>query len=87
MDGRRPYVVRGATGHGFVTYKCPTADWALRKLRDFRAADRRDITVVGPDGEPLTEADLIGLVEGAGSAPAEETMPAAPQINHRPVLA
>ena len=87
MDGHRLYIVRGATAHGSVTYKCPTANWALRKLRDFTAAERRDITVVGPDGVLLTEADLIGIAEGTGSALAEEALPAAPQITRRPAMA
>ncbi|GJE09354.1 MULTISPECIES: hypothetical protein [Methylobacterium] len=87
MVARRLYVVRGSTAHGTVTYNCPTADWALRKMRDFVAAERRDITVVGPDGAVLTEADLIGIAEGAGSAPLEESLPAAPQINLQPALA
>lgn len=87
MEARRLYVVRGFTAHGSVTYKCPTAEWALRKVRDFTAAERRDITVLGPDGTLLTEADLIGIVDGAGPALLDETLPAAPQINLRPALA
>ncbi len=50
----------------------PTADWALRKLRDFEAAKRGDITVTDPDGIALTEADLIGIVDGSRTTPPEE---------------
>ena len=87
MEQRRLYVVRGAAQNGIITYKCPTAEWALRKLRDFKAADRRDITVTDPDGTLLTEADLIGIVEGSGAAPSEEVIPAAPQITRQPAMA
>ncbi|MCJ2048260.1 hypothetical protein [Methylobacterium sp. J-070] len=64
MRQRRLFVVRGVAQHGTITYKCPTAAWALRKLQDFKAAERRDIAVTDPDGTPLTEDDLIGIVEG-----------------------
>ena len=87
MDKRRLYVVRGVAPKGTVTYNCSTADWALRKLRDFKAAERQDITVTDPDGALLTEADLIGLVEGSGAAPSEEVIPAAPQIARQPAMA
>lgn len=72
MDQRRPYVVRGIAKNGIVTYRCPTADWALRKLRDSQTAERRDITVTGPDGMSLTEADLIGIVGGSRTTPPAE---------------
>ncbi|WP_342111223.1 hypothetical protein [Methylobacterium sp. SI9] len=78
MGQRRLYVVRGAAKNGTITYKCPTADWALRKLRDLTAAGRQNITVTDPDGTPLTEADLVGIVEGSGAAPTEDVIPAAP---------
>ncbi|MCJ2084646.1 hypothetical protein MKK88_01365 [Methylobacterium sp. E-005] len=84
MEQRRLYVVRGAARNGITTYNCPTADWALRKLRDFKAAERHDITVTGPDGAQLTEAELIGIVEGSGAALADEAMPAAPQATRQP---
>ncbi|WP_267360050.1 MULTISPECIES: hypothetical protein [unclassified Methylobacterium] len=87
MEQRCRYVVRGAAKNGIVTYKCPTADWALRKLRDFKAADYQNIIVTDPDGALLTEADLIGMVEGSGAAPSEEVIPAAPQIARRPAMA
>ncbi|MCJ2049126.1 hypothetical protein [Methylobacterium sp. J-070] len=87
MEQRRLFVVRGVAEKGTITYKCPTAAWALRKLRDLTAAERRDITVTDPDGTQLTEADLIGLVEGSGAAPSEEVIPAAPQITRQPALA
>jgi hypothetical protein len=87
MDQRRLYVVRGVTPKGTVTYNCPTAEWALRKLCDFRSAERRDISVTDPDGILLSEADLIGLVEGSGTAPSDEAIPAAPQITRQPAQA
>ncbi|WP_267427033.1 hypothetical protein [Methylobacterium sp. GC_Met_2] len=84
MEQRCRYVVRGAAKNGIITYKCPTADWALRKLRDFKTADRQDITVTDPDGTPLSEAELIGLVDGSGAAPSDEAIPAAPLIARQP---
>ena len=87
MDQRRLYIVRGTAKKGTITYKCPTADWALRKLRDFQAAGHQDISATDPDGILLTEADLLGSVEGSGAAPSEEAIPAAPQIARRPAMA
>jgi hypothetical protein len=87
MEKRRRYVVRGVARHGTITYNCPTADWALRKLRDFKAADYQDIIAVDPDGVPLTEADLSSVVKGSGAAPSEEAMAAVPQVSRRPALA
>jgi hypothetical protein len=78
MEQRRLYVVRGVAKSGTITYNCPTVEWTLRKLRDFKAAGRQDITVTDLDGALLTEADLIGLVESSGAAPSEEAIPAAP---------
>ncbi|MCJ2138065.1 hypothetical protein MKK69_29130 [Methylobacterium sp. J-026] len=83
MEQRRLYVVRGAARNGIVTYKCPTADWALRKLRDFRDAERQDITVTDPDGVSVTEADLVGIVDGSGAPPSGEAIPAASQITRQ----
>ncbi|MGU3464919.1 hypothetical protein ACLBXO_08680 [Methylobacterium sp. C33D] len=87
MDSRRFYVVRGARSNGITTYKCPTVDWALRKLRDFTSQGYRDITVLDPDGRALSEADLIVATDGPGGAPSEEALPAAPQISRQPALA
>lgn len=87
MEPRRFYVVQGASKAGAVTYMCPTADWALRKMRDFKAAGRENIRVTDPDGFVVTEADLIGIVEGSGAVPSEEAVPAAPQIARQPALA
>ncbi|MCJ2085843.1 hypothetical protein MKK88_07530 [Methylobacterium sp. E-005] len=84
MEQRRVYVVRGASKNGIITYKCPTAAWALRKLRDFKAAGRQDITVNDRDGTLVTEAELINIVEGSGAAPAEEAIPAAPHAMRQP---
>ena len=87
MDGRRFYVVRGSRSRGTITYNCPTTEWALRKLRDFKAVGYTDITVTDSDGQPSTEADLVGTADGPGAAPSEETIPAAPQITREPALA
>jgi hypothetical protein len=87
MEPRRVYLVRSIRSHGTVTYNCPTAEWALKKLRDFTTRGDRDITVLDPDGNPVTEAHLIGCVEGSGAAPAEEALPAAPQISRQPAFA
>ncbi|MCJ2099024.1 hypothetical protein [Methylobacterium sp. E-046] len=65
----------------------PTAKWALRKLRDFKAAERQDITITDPDGASLTEAELVGIVEGSGAAPCVVATPAAPQIKRQPAQA
>jgi hypothetical protein len=87
MDPRRFYVVRGARLNNRVTYNCPTAEWALLKLRDFSARGYCDISVLDPDGRPVSEADLIGAVAGSGAAPAEEALPAAPQIRRQAAIA
>lgn len=87
MDKRRLYVVRGVAKHGIITYNCPTPEWALRKLRDFKAAHYQDISVADPDGGSLTEADLVVIAEASGAAPSDEAMPAAPQVPRQPALA
>ncbi|WP_331291677.1 MULTISPECIES: hypothetical protein [Methylobacterium] len=87
MNPHPVYVVRGQRSNGRLAYNCPTAKWALQKLRDFTAKGYRDITVLDRDGRQVSESDLIGLVEGSGAAPAEEALPAAPQINQQPALA
>ena len=87
MEQRRLYVVRGVAPKGTVTYNCPTAAWALRKLQDFKAAERQDITITDPDGASLTEAELVGIVEGSGAARCDEVTPEAPQITRQPAQA
>lgn len=87
MEQRRLYVVRGVAQKGTVTYNCPSAEWALRKLRDFKAAERQNITVTDPDGASLTEAELIGIVEGSVTPPFNEATPAAPQLTRHPAQA
>ena len=69
MTSARFYVVTGRSGANRFTYNCPTPDWALRKLRDFRAAGRSDIAVAGPDGTAMTEDDLVRIA-GEGVSPA-----------------
>ncbi|MCJ2121211.1 hypothetical protein [Methylobacterium sp. J-077] len=64
MTAAPPFVVRARKPHGTATYNCPTPEWALKKLADFRAAGHDSITITGPDGQPLAEADLRAMVEG-----------------------
>ncbi|SFM50253.1 hypothetical protein [Methylobacterium pseudosasicola] len=64
MSAATLFVVRAQKPHGTATYHCPTPEWALKKLADFQAAGHDHITITGPDGQPLTEADLRALVEG-----------------------
>ena len=87
MEPRRVYIVRSVRSHGNVTYNCPTAEWALKKLRDFIARGDSVVTVLDPDGRQVSEADLVSHVDGSGAAPAEEALPAAPQISGHPALA
>ena len=70
------FIVRATKPHGSATYRCPTPDWALKKLRDFQAAGHDSITVTGPDGRPLTEADLRAIVAGDDGAAVAERVPA-----------
>ncbi|GAN51990.1 hypothetical protein [Methylobacterium radiotolerans] len=86
MNARLVYEVRGMRADGSVTCQCPTADWALKKLRDFLAKGYSDITVRDPDGRQVSEADVINTVEGSGAAPAEDALPAVPQISRQPAL-
>lgn len=78
MDRPRIYVVRSVRPHGNVTYNCPTVEWALRKLRDFTARGDEDISVLDPDGNPVSEADLLGRAEGSDAALAKDAVPANP---------
>ena len=87
MNARRVYVVRGVRTNVSITYQCPTADWALKKLRDFTMKGYSDITVSDPDGRLISEADLVCTAEGCGAAPVEEPLPAAPLISLQPIFA
>ena len=58
------YRVSGTARSGRRTYNCPTPEWALRKVTDFKVAEYRDIDVTNPAGAALTEADLISIVAG-----------------------
>ncbi|XYD12476.1 hypothetical protein R1A27_31530 (plasmid) [Methylobacterium sp. NMS12] len=87
MNARHVYVVRGTRSNGTVIYHCPTADWALTKLRDFTAKGYSDITVLDPTGRRVSETDLIGTVEGSGAVPTEEALPGSPQISRQPTFA
>ncbi|MFB0488359.1 hypothetical protein ABIE45_000945 [Methylobacterium sp. OAE515] len=86
MSSPRIYVVRSMRPHGNVTYNCPTAEWALKKLRDFTARGDANITALDPDGRPMSEADLIGCIEGSGAASTEDALPAAPQNTRQPAF-
>lgn len=61
-----------------MTYRCPTAEWALQKLRDAAAKGYSDVTVLDPDGQQISEADLIGGIEDTGTALGKELLPAGP---------
>jgi hypothetical protein len=70
MTTAQPFVVRVDKPRVTVTYNCPTAEWALRKLSEFQAAGHANIIITGPDGQPLAEADLFAMVNRAvDSAP------------------
>ena len=64
---RRFYVVRGKATHGSITHKCPTAELALDTLRRFARDAVQDVSVLDPDGLPLSPAGLEARVTGAGS--------------------
>ncbi|MER2217744.1 hypothetical protein [Methylobacterium brachiatum] len=68
MTGAALFVVRARKSHGTATYNCPTAEWALRKLGDFQAAGHDSISIVGPDGQSPTEAELRAMIDGPGAA-------------------
>lgn len=78
MDRPCIYVVRSVRSHGNVTYNCPTAEWALKKLRDFSARGDMDITVLDPDGNSVSEADLVNCVSSSHAPPVEEALPTTP---------
>jgi hypothetical protein len=61
------FIVRAKVPYGTVTYNCPTAEWALRKLRDFQAAGYESISITAPDGTALHEADLVSILDGAAT--------------------
>ncbi|SFM88770.1 hypothetical protein [Methylobacterium pseudosasicola] len=64
MTTAPPFAVRAKRPHGTVTYNCPTPEWALKKLRDFQSVSYENISVTGPGGQPLVEADLVAMIEG-----------------------
>ncbi|MCJ2091308.1 MULTISPECIES: hypothetical protein [unclassified Methylobacterium] len=67
MTTAPPFVVRARKPHGTATYNCPTPEWALKKLSDFQAAGHDSISITGPDGQLLSEAELRALVAGQDS--------------------
>ncbi len=82
MTTEPPFTVRARKLHGTITYRCPTPEWALKKLHDFQAATYDDISVIGPDGLSLTEADLMSKVDGPnGDASAARQVSAAAQAS------
>lgn len=60
-DQSHPYVVRGVSNNGTVTYNCSTPEWAVRKLRDMIESKLSDVTITGPDGQALSLTDLEAL--------------------------
>lgn len=65
MAPNHPYVVRGTSKNGSVTYLCPTPEWAVRKHRDLMTSGLSDVTITGPEGQVLSLIDLEGAsVEG-----------------------
>jgi hypothetical protein len=68
MTGTSLFVVQARKSHGTATYNCPTAEWALRKLGDFQAAGHDSVSIVGPGGQTLTEAELRAMVADSGAA-------------------
>lgn len=68
MTTTPPFIVRAKRPRGTVTYNCPTPEWALKKLRDFQAVSYENISVTGPSGQLLTEADLVALIGGVVEA-------------------
>lgn len=83
-DPRLPYTVRGERKDGVVTFRCPTAEWALRKLADYEKAGYINITVTGSDSTPLSEAELNVIVANDngpdGGAPVDLDVPTAPAL-------
>jgi hypothetical protein len=67
MTTAAPFIVKAKRSYGTVTYNCPTPEWALKKLRDFQTVSYENISVTGPNGHPLTEAELVAMVEGCES--------------------
>lgn len=61
---RRFYVVRGKAAHGSITHRCPTAELALDTLRRFERDAVRDVSLLDPDGLPLSPGRLEALATG-----------------------
>ncbi|MCE4225255.1 hypothetical protein HCU64_15975 [Methylobacterium sp. C25] len=82
MSDITPYTVTGLNGHNRITYRCPTAEWALKKLRDFLHAEYAEIVVTDPAKNILNEADLAALVDinAAGGAAVNIDAPKAPTL-------
>ncbi|MCJ2009200.1 hypothetical protein [Methylobacterium sp. J-092] len=53
-----PYVVRGVSKNNTITYNCPTPEWAVRKHRDLIESKLSDVTIMGPDRQALSLAEL-----------------------------
>ncbi|MCJ2019496.1 hypothetical protein MKK84_19000 [Methylobacterium sp. E-065] len=68
MTTTPPFIVKTKRPRGTVTYNCPTPEWALKKLRDFQEVGYENISVTGPGGQPLTEADLVTMIGGGAEA-------------------
>lgn len=57
-----PYTVTGRRKNGTITFHCPTADWALRKLNDFERSGYAGIAVTDSEGRALDEQALRDAV-------------------------
>lgn len=86
MNARLVYEVRGMRADGSVACQSRLQTGRLRSCEIFLAKGYSDITVRDPDGRQVSEADVINTVEGSGAAPAEDALPAVPQISRQPAL-
>lgn len=62
-----PYTVTGRRKNGTITFRCPTAEWALRKLSEFARAGYADIAATDVEGRPLDEQALQDAVARTGA--------------------
>ena len=75
MTAAPPFVVRARKPHGTATYNCPTPEWALKKLGDFRAAGHDNISITGTWNGEMRPGSCGRVFEGqwkdtsSGAAP------------------
>lgn len=58
------YVVRCVRETGTITYHCLSASSALEKVKDFRQAEYRDITITGTNDLRVSGCTLVALLSG-----------------------